>query len=395
MSISSPGVTQFTSRLEKRVGEFAQKHGLFAEGQTVVAGVSGGPDSTALLVILARLRKEFGVKLTAAHFDHMLRSRAEAEADRSFVERLCKSLRIPLETGRGDVARRAKREGESVEEAAREVRYAFLGAEAKQLEAASVVVGHTLDDRAETVLLHIVRGSGLDGLAAMPPRAAWPFGEGPQIVRPLLEVSRSEVEKYCDELGIEPRRDPTNDLPIATRNRVRNEVMPALRSINPKVASALARLADAAARDIEFMDGEAKWVWRRVASASDGQVRMRKDLLGVLPPTMAIRVLRRAAAEVGSEPEAEHLERIMESIAKPKSRISLPGGVAIVEGGQLIIARDEVPEESPAEPIPEAALAVPGRARAGEWTVEAQIVDAKAPPKSRNGMEALLAANSI
>src|SRR5262249_47702625 len=152
-----------------------------------------------LLIILAHLRKDLSLTITAAHYDHMLRSRAEAEDDRVFVERLCKGLKVPFVTERGDVGRRAKNHGQSVEEAAREMRYRFFGAEAKRTDATAVVVGHTLDDRAETVLLHMIRGAGLDGLAAMPPRASWPFGEGPDIARPLLEVTRAETEKYCAE----------------------------------------------------------------------------------------------------------------------------------------------------------------------------------------------------
>jgi tRNA(Ile)-lysidine synthase len=396
---ATPRATTFTSRVEKRVADYIAKHGVIVTGESVLVGVSGGPDSSALLIILSHLRKELGLTLTAAHFDHMLRSRKEAEDDRAYVEKLAKSFKVPFVTARGDVARRAKKEGESIEEAARELRYRFLGAEAAKAGATAVVVGHTLDDRAETVLLHLIRGSGLDGLAAMPSRSPWPFGAGPDIARPLLELTRAEIEKYCEECGIVPRQDPTNEQLIATRNRVRHELMPVLRSFNPKVSPALTRLADAAARDVEFIDPEVNWAWARIAVHNDGHVSIRRDAFSALPPAVAIRVLRRAAAEVGSQPEAEHIERMLEALEKPRSKISLPGGIAEIDPERVLISGGAVAtaEAAPREPetLSEVTLKVPGRARSGDWTFDAQIVEPKAALKASDALVAMIAANAV
>lgn len=387
--------TPFTRRLEQRAAEFIRKRHVFKEGESIVAGVSGGPDSTALLVMLARLGEEFGFHLAAAHFDHMLRSREEAECDREFVEATCHSLKVPFAFARGDVKRRVRTEKESVEEASRILRYRFLAAEAAKASATAVAVGHTLDDRAETVLLHLVRGAGLEGLAAMTPRAQWPFGEGPEIARPLLTITRAETERYCHDCGIEPRRDPTNDLPIATRNRVRHELLPLLETFNPRVAEALVRLADAAEQDAEFIGAEADWAWGKVARVGEGRVSMRRAVLGVLPPAVAIRLLRRAAKEAGANPEAVHLNEVMDSLDKDRSRISLPGGVALIEDAYLVIAGDEAP--ATAEPIEETVVSVPGRTRAGDWTIEADVLARDGvTTKPREGTEeATIAQNAI
>ena len=147
----------------------------------MLAAVSGGPDSTALLLILSRLAPSLDLTLTAAHFDHGLRGRLAARRERSYVEALCQRLAVPLQVGAGDTRAHARAHGLSREEAARELRYAFLAEAAVATGCTVVATGHTADDQAETVLLHIIRGSGLDGLAGMAARGPWPLTgqEGP------------------------------------------------------------------------------------------------------------------------------------------------------------------------------------------------------------------------
>jgi len=279
------------------------------------------------------------------------------------------------------------------------MRYRFLGAEAKRAEATAVVVGHTLDDRAETVLMHMIRGAGLDGLAAMPSRAPWPFGEGPDIARPLLDVTGAETEKYCAEARIEARRDPTNDLPVATRNRVRNELMPVLKSFNPRAAEALVRLADVASRDIQFIQPEVEWAWKRVATVGSGSVSIPRAAFAALPAAVATRILRKAADASGCQPEAEHIEQILKALEKPKSRLSIPGGSVTIDRDHLVMASEqpdaaEREEEAP-KPIPEAELPVPGKARADGWIIDAQIIEAKSAGKPKDEWTALIAANAV
>jgi tRNA(Ile)-lysidine synthetase-like protein len=213
-----------------------------------VLAVSGGPDSTALLLLLARLAKPRHLHLHVAYFDHGLRLPEVIEREIAFVAGLSTSLGLAFSHGRGDVTVRAKRDRTSIEDAARRERYEFLARVAHEDGSTHVATGHTASDQAETVLLHIIRGAGLDGLGAMSPHAAWPLPghEGLALVRPLLPLTRAETRAYCAAAGIEPLDDETNISPDYARNRVRAELLPLLRSFNPRIEDALVRLADAA-----------------------------------------------------------------------------------------------------------------------------------------------------
>ena len=220
-----------TRSIRAAVLAFAREHDLLQPGPLLVA-VSGGTDSTALLLLLADLAPKLGLVLHVAHFDHRARPRAAA-ADAAFVASLADRCASPVRIGRADRAATS-------EDDARELRYAFLRRAARETGALAIATGHTRDDQAETVLLHAVRGSGLAGIAGMRPRRD-------DIVRPLLGIGRADTAKICLEAGIEPREDPTNRLLAYARNRVRHRVLPELERINPEVRAALARLADAAA----------------------------------------------------------------------------------------------------------------------------------------------------
>ena len=386
--------TPFTRQVERRTLAFIRSRGLLPAGQGVLVGVSGGPDSTALLLVLSRLREELGLALTAGHFDHRLRSRAEADEDARFVRLLADSLGVPAVSGRGDVRGRARRQGESVEDAARRLRYRFLAGAARKAGAAAVAVGHTLDDRAETVLLHVLRGSGLDGLAAMPPRAPWPFGKGPEIARPLLELRRADTERYCRESGVSPRQDPTNELLIASRNRIRHELLPVLRQLNPRVEEALARLAEAAGSDAEHLDAQAGGLWNELARISPSEVAFERAALESLHPAMTARLLRRAVGALLGSPadlEAVHVQRVLESLKKRRDRVALPHGLtAVTDSRRVAIHRGERP---PPRRVPATELAVPGSVRAGGWTMTAKVAG---PGSVRAGpWEAFLDAGAI
>jgi len=212
------------------VRAYARQHDIFRPGPLIVA-VSGGTDSVALALILAELRDEFGLVLHVAHFDHRTRARAAAQ-DAAFVASLADRIGAPIRVGRAD--RTPKNE-----EQAREARYTFLRRAAMQVGAGAIATGHTRDDQAETVLLHLTRGAGLAGVAAMRP-----LRDG--IARPLLAIGRTETAAICRAAKIKPREDPTNRSLKFSRNRVRLRVLPELERINPQVRAALARFAEAA-----------------------------------------------------------------------------------------------------------------------------------------------------
>ena len=377
--------TPFTAKIERRVLDFIRRNDILKPGETIVVAVSGGPDSTALLVALARLRAALEINVTAAHFNHMLRPGDQTAADLEFVRSLAATLNIPFALGEGDVRARARAEHESLEDAARRLRYAFLAEQARQAGASAVVTGHTTDDQAETVLFHLIRGAGLDGIAGMRPRSTWPFraagkpasggGPGPDLARPLLSLRREDTEKYCRDLGLIPRKDPTNDLPVATRNRLRREVVPALRQLNPNIGEAIARFAAAAARDADYLNDLARHHFARIASLGPGTASMARADLVIAAPALSARLFRLAFERVtgaAADLETAHVEAMLDALHRPPGKLSLPGGVTAVMDSHLCVLRRGQP--APVHRIPETPLAVPGRTEVGGHAFAAKIV---------------------
>ena len=234
------------------VRSYARAHSILRPGPIVLA-VSGGADSTALALLLAELREDFGLVLHVAHFDHRARPRAAA-ADAAFVAELANQIGATLRVGRADAPPKN-------EDDARNARYEFLRRTARELGATAIATGHTRDDQAETVLLHITRGAGLEGLAGMRP-------ERDGIVRPLLALGRADTVAVCASAKITPREDPTNRSLRFARNRIRHRVLPELAKLNPDITSAIARLADAAAAVAEMSAGHAAVTLEAAASES-------------------------------------------------------------------------------------------------------------------------------
>lgn len=258
----------------------------------VVVAVSGGADSVALLAALCRLKKAGPGVIVPAHFHHGLRA-AEADADEQFVRQLCERLGLSLVVGRGDVAGRAERQGDGVEAAAREARYAFLLQTARQHGARCVATAHTADDQAETILHHILRGTGIAGLSGMP--AARPLGGDVTLVRPLLAVRRAEVEAYLSERNLDYCEDSTNRDVRYTRNRIRHELMPRLESdYNANVRQSLLRLGNLAGQCQAVIDTQAAELATRAAdSLRDSGVTIDTTTLSIAHPYLVREVLIR------------------------------------------------------------------------------------------------------
>lgn len=299
-------------------------------GEPLLVACSGGADSSSALIAVARS----GRSVTAAHFDHRLRSREEAAADRAVVSALAAALHVPLLCGEGTGASPA-------EEAAREERYHWLASAAAEAGAAHVVTGHTLDDQAETVLFRLVRGAGLAGAAGMADVAPWPVaaGEAMRVVRPLLGIERREIEAYLAALGIEPRHDSTNDDPAYSRNRIRHRVLPDLGAINPQVARALADFAVRAARDDEALEAWAEAAFASLACVEPGRVTLDRARLRALPGAVRARVIRQAAAHLGTALLAAHIEAAERAIRRSGTAVSLPSAGLEVQGETVLITR--------------------------------------------------------
>eukprot|EP00913_Durusdinium_trenchii_P010906 g10235.t1 len=216
-------------------------------GQRILVAVSGGADSVALLQALRALQVEWQLDIEVAHFHHGLRG-GQADADASWIESLCADLAVLFHFGREDIADRAAVSGSTIEEAARDARYQFLQQVAQRRECCWIAVAHTADDQAETILHHIIRGTGLAGLRGMPTSRPLRDADSPTLLRPLLSTTRASVDEYLRELGQDYRTDETNQDERFTRNRLRHQLLPLLRrEYQPAIDGALLRLGRQAA----------------------------------------------------------------------------------------------------------------------------------------------------
>jgi len=291
-------------------------------GLRVGVAVSGGADSVALLRALLRLAPEVGLVPHVIHVEHGLRG-AESKADAAFVAHLAREHGLALHAKRVDTAARAREQKETIEEAARHLRYAYF----RELLAASVVdvvaTAHTRDDQAETVLLKLLRGAWTEGLSGIHPVVVCERG---QIVRPLLGVGRAEVEAYLRALGQPWREDSTNADTKFLRNRVRHELLPELRKVNPNVSTQLAQTAELAREEEAYWQQEMERLMpqlllpgravrgggRAVSTHPDeGSLGMEQERLRALPVALRRRVLREAARRLGAHLEFADVERVM------------------------------------------------------------------------------------
>src|SRR5713226_1556610 len=248
--------------LPSRVAIAISLHHIFEPGERVVVAVSGGPDSLALLSVLREILPAVPLHLTIAHFDHGWR--ADSEEDRDFVASMAATWGYAFHTAR------AAEGTPHTESAARAARYAFLRGIAAETSSTAIALGHTQDDQVETLVLHLLRGSGSRGLGAMRRRDA-------DLARPLLDISRNEVEAYLTRLYLTPRRDPSNEDPRFTRNRLRQQVLPAIDAFDPAARELLARTADILGEEDRFLD----------------------EAIANLPPALQRRVIRRLVPDAG------------------------------------------------------------------------------------------------
>ncbi len=347
----------------------------------IVVAVSGGPDSLALLTLLNRLSQPLGLTLHVAHLDHELRG-ADAKRDAQFVEETAYSLGLPVTLGQEDVESYRAGRGLSPEEAAREVRYGFLARVAAEQGAASVALGHTADDQAETVLMHILRGSGLSGLAGMSTLSYRPSAQGRgrvALLRPLLDATREETAAYCRWKGLTPIDDATNRSLEFTRNRTRLELLPFLSSYNPRIRDALLRLSSAAAHDQDYILGEAMQAFGKLATADGESIRIERDGFAALHPALKRHLLRLVYREAtGSTDGLEHShieEMVKLSDAGAGRSVDLPGSLAFSVGyDSLSLAVNAGGASGPPALQGEHPLSVPGDTRIPGWDVKARLL---------------------
>ncbi|MGI6264975.1 MAG: tRNA lysidine(34) synthetase TilS [Acutalibacteraceae bacterium] len=319
----------------------AQYH-MLSPGETVVVGLSGGADSVALLSLLLEIGRQTGTpgRIVAAHLNHRLRGE-ESDADETFVRSFCAEQGVELRVRWQDVAALAASAGKGVEETGRQCRYAFFEELAREFAPAKIATAHHRDDNAETVLLHLTRGSGPRGLGGIPPMRD-------NVIRPLIEVSRARIEAYCARRGLTYRRDSTNDDPSYGRNRIRLQVLPALRRINPAADEALARLARIARQDEAYFEEQAAALILAARSPNEGYDAA---VLAAAPPSIRLRALRQIAfGAAGTDMEARHLDGL-DALLAADGALTLPGGVRAARyRGRLYCPVPPTPTFSPFVP---------------------------------------------
>ena len=375
----------------------------FHHGATLVVACSGGPDSTALLHALLALQPATGLNLHVAHLNHDFRGQ-EAEDDAAFVARMARRLNLPSTVEEADpIAYQRERGISSFEEAAREVRYRFLTRLANRIDANAIALGHTADDQAETILMHILRGAGLSGLRGMQELSPWrdaPNQETAFLFRPLLQATRSETRAYCLELNIPFREDSTNSSLRFTRNRIRHKLLPILRDYNPQIRDALVRIGRASTESHQFLSDELDRLWPKLFSKRGCIVCIQAAAFNKLHPALRAMVLRRAYAEArGSlrRLSETHVNAMLSlSLAPAGKSIHLPAGLAMwTTGDKLMIGLRELRENTAPSPDFEYTLKVPGATDIPGWRITTEFVPADVDPKTLDSTAALFDAEKI
>lgn len=319
------------SEFESKVGAFIDKHKLLEKGDYVLAAVSGGPDSLALLHYLLAKRDVYGISVAAGHVDHMLRG-GESLEDLRFVERFCHKAGIPFEAVSIDIKEKMRLEGTGMQETARKHRYHFLKQAMAKLGANKLAFGHHGDDQIETILMRLVRSGSGKSRAGIPVSRL--FGSG-EIIRPFLGVTKLEIEEYCQENGLKPRLDPSNDTPSYTRNRIRLEVLPALRRENSQVHEHFQRFSEETAEDDLFLEECARSEMNKLLDKGEEELMMEiRPFLAMPSPLqrrgihLILNYLYKHNTSALTATHTDMIQRLLRS-GHPSGTLDLPSGLRV------------------------------------------------------------------
>ncbi len=303
------------------ITDFVREFNMLPPGSRVLCAVSGGADSVCMLHLLKKLERQLNIKVCCAHYEHGLRGE-ESLRDMAFVEECCRSWGVPFVAERGDVLSHAAEKGMSTEEAARELRYDFLQRAAGQLDCDRIATAHNADDNAETVIFNLTRGGGAKGLSGIPPVRD-------NIIRPMLHLSRAEIEDYIRREGLNYVEDSSNLQDLYSRNIIRHRVIPVLKEINPGLCRAVSRSSELLRQDDDFLEQLAK---EFTDCNYNGESLEAKALLG-LHRALASRVIRRLWNKSLS---LEHVEAVLDFASGTGfGSLDIPGGRLQREQGRL------------------------------------------------------------
>ena len=350
-------------------------------GDKLMVGVSGGPDSLVLVDILARL----GYSIFVAHFNHQLRS--EAPADAEFVKEVANSYGLAFIYGTGDTPSFAHSHKLTIEEAARKLRYQFLFEQAEQYACHAVVVGHTADDQVETVLMHLLRGSGLDGLVGLQSRTKTEWSDHIPLVRPMLGIWRKEILNYCDESSLQPRFDKSNLDTTYFRNRLRNHLLPILEDYNPKFKDLLWKTSETLSADREVLDELVdEFLKKSILEVSDDHLAIDLATFDAISLGLKRRILRQSISllrpglrDIGFG-AIEHALQIISNPPETRRADLVSGLYIVIEEDRFIVSdwgsdtfREEWPQLLTESEI---SLTAPGEVNlANHWKIKFEVFD--------------------
>ncbi len=368
----SPNLNE-AKRIRESAKWFLLSEELIPKGSLVLAAVSGGPDSMAMLSMLEGLSTELEFRLAVAHFDHGLRE--EGDEEKAVVERFASGLGLTMYAGAADVRAAASASDDTIEEAARKARYAFLRQVAGEIHADRIATGHTSDDQVETILMRILRGTGIRGLAGIPVKRG-------KIIRPILCLSHEDAARYCEAAAIPSVVDPSNSDPRFFRNRLRSELLPVLRKTYDGVEGNLLRLARNAADVIsEIRTRTRPLIAQSLKKETDKQWVLDLSRLTTLDDTALVVLFGDVFAEdIGcdldfSRPHYEQLIKLVRDTRASGKKLNLPGLTVTKEYENLIIACGKA--NASVDPAWEsrATLTFPGTTTAAGVTVTTEILD--------------------
>ena len=337
--------------MKKKTLQTITKHNLIEKGMHIVLGLSGGPDSVCLFDLLRNVADEFELKLYAVHVNHKFRPGA-AEEDQQYVEELCKKHQVPCYTYVTDCNVLAAEEGLTSEEAGRKARYDAFGRVAEKLhqqgikkEKIAIALAHNANDQCETILFRLMRGTGTDGLAGIPYMR---FDEkGFKIIRPILDLKREEIEKYCEDRNLQPRIDHTNNENLYARNKIRNLLIPYLEdNYNENIVDTINRLGKIAAQDKDYMNVQAQKAYEKafksmVTDDENKEVSLDTNVLRNLHNAIRFRVYTTALEKVGMEQnityaQGELIDKVLVS-KSPSAMCDLTDGFVVLREYESIV----------------------------------------------------------
>ncbi len=303
--------------MKKKALRTIQRHRLIEDGEGIVIGLSGGADSAALLRMLCEIKEQYQLKLHAVHINHLFRGE-NALRDEHFSVALCESYQVPISAYQVDVAAIAREKGISFELAGRDVRYHYFESVRATLDFQKIAVAHHQDDQGETVLMRLIRGSGLEGLAGIRPSRSG------GIIRPLLNCSRKEIEAYCEQMGIKPMMDHTNLDNAYSRNFIRNEVMPQINQyFEISFAEKLSKTAERLAEDGDYIQSQLMNEWQQNVEKTELAYCVRKTALLEMHPALRSRLIRKLYETLSGnllDFEESHVLQILELLKSEGSK---------------------------------------------------------------------------